>query len=94
MIYSIDWLKKEIETEKQPEFLFFWGHTPKREDDIDKSCFSQWFPSPFTVEGTVYLTAEHWMMAKKAEQFNDDEMREKVLYSDKPSVAKELGRKV
>src|SRR4026209_108302 len=94
MTYSTDWLKQEIDKGKQPEFLFFWGHTPKQEAVIDKSCFSQWFPSPFTVEGTIYLTAEHWMMARKAELFNDSEMREKILYSEKPSVAKELGRKV
>ena len=94
MIYSIDWLKKETESGNEPGFLFFWGHTPKQDTVIDKSCLSQWFASPFTVNGIVYLTAEHWMMAKKAELFNDHEMQETILSSNKPSVAKELGRKV
>ena len=94
MIYSIDWLKKETESGNEPGFLFFWGHTPKQDTVIDKSCLSQWFASPFTVNGIVYLTAEHWMMAKKAELFNDREMHETILSSNKPSVAKELGRKV
>ena len=94
MNYSLDWLKEETKKGKQPEFLFFWGHTPKREGVIDKSCFSHWFPSPFTVDGTVYLTAEHWMMAKKATLFNDAEILKMILDSDKPSVAKEMGRKV
>jgi ribA/ribD-fused uncharacterized protein len=94
MNYSLDWLKQETEKRKQPEFLFFWGHTPKQEAVIDKSCLSQWFPSPFTVDGITYLTGEHWMMAKKAALFNDVEMLKKILDSDKPSVAKEMGRKV
>ena len=94
MNYSLDWLKQETEKGKPPEFLFFWGHTPKQESVIDKSCLSQWFPSLFTVDGITYLTAEQWMTAKKAALFNDVEMLKKILDSDKPSVAKEMGRKV
>jgi hypothetical protein len=44
-------------------FLCFWGHTPKREDAVDASCLSQWFPRAFTVDGVRYATAEHFMMA-------------------------------
>jgi ribA/ribD-fused uncharacterized protein len=94
MNYSVDWLKQEIEKGLQVEFLFFWGHTPKEDGVIDKSCFSQWFPAPFIVDGITYRTAEHWMMAKKAELFNDDEMLKKILDSDDPSDAKKMGRKV
>jgi len=71
MKYSLSKLKQELEKGMQHEFFFFWGHTQKNEGLIDKSCFSQWFPSPFTVDGVIYLTAEHWMMAKKADLFND-----------------------
>ena len=94
MNYSLDWLKQETENGRQPEFLFFWGHTPKQESVVDKSCLSQWYPSKFSVDGTTYLTAEHWMMAKKAALFNDVEMLKKILKADKPSAAKEMGRKV
>jgi len=94
MNYSIDWLHQQIATGKKIEYLFFWGHTQKTTGIIDKSCFSQWFPAPFTVEEKIYATAEHWMMAKKALLFNDDEQFQKILFSDGPEKVKECGRAV
>lgn len=94
MNYSINWLQSEIENSKHFEYLFFWGHTPKKEGEIDKSCFSQWYPSPFVVNGIRYTTAEHWMMAKKALLFGDEEIFQKVIAAEKPAVAKALGREV
>jgi len=94
MKYSLTWLNQEVEKGEQREFLFFWGHTQKNKGLIDKSCFSQWFPSPFTVDGVTYATAEHWMMAKKAELFNEIEIRQEILGSGTPAIAKEFGRKV
>ena len=94
MKYSLDWLKEELEKGLQPDYLFFWGHTQKKDSIIDKSCFSQWFVSPFSVNGTLYPTAEHWMMVKKAELFNDDKILKEILEAGKPAVAKELGRKI
>lgn len=70
------------------------GHTQKKENCIDRSCFSQWFPSAFIVDEKKYATAEHWMMAKKAELFNDNETLEKILATEKPAIAKTLGREV
>jgi ribA/ribD-fused uncharacterized protein len=61
---------------------------------IDKSCFSQWYPSAFEVDGINYKTAEHWMMAKKAVLFNDNEVLEKILQAQKAAVAKTLGREI
>ncbi len=26
------------------DFLFVWGHTPKKEGAVDAACLSQWFP--------------------------------------------------
>lgn len=94
MKYSLKWLQRQIEQNIPVEYFFFWGHTQKKENTIDKSCFSQWYPAVFTVEGKVYATAEHWMMAKKAELFNDNETMEKILAVEKPAVAKALGREV
>ncbi|RAJ06498.1 hypothetical protein LX64_01625 [Chitinophaga skermanii] len=93
-MYTIEWLKANFNEGKDAEFLFFWGHTPKSPQSIDASCFSQWFPASFTVEGITYKTAEHWMMAEKARLFNDEEMLAEILAADKPAVAKALGRKV
>lgn len=94
MKYSIDWLKDQVKNGTEVKYYFFWGHTPKIPGTVDKSCLSQWFPASFKVEGIVYPTAEHWMMAEKARLFKDEEALEKILNSDKPGTAKALGREV
>jgi len=76
------------------DFLFFWGHTPKENGVVDKSCLSQWFPSAFVVEGVRYASAEHFMMAEKARLFRDEEMLGKILESKTPAEAKAFGRAV
>lgn len=74
-------------------FLFFYGHHAP-ETGVDASCFSQWFARPFEVEGLLYPTAEHWMMAEKARLFEDPEMLEAILSATTPREAKACGRKV
>jgi ribA/ribD-fused uncharacterized protein len=78
----------------ESKFLFFWGHQPSKDGIITKTCFSQWWVSPFVVDGITYKTAEHWMMAKKAELFNDNEILEKIIQANSPAEAKKLGREV
>lgn len=78
----------------ESKFLFFWGHQPSKDGTITKTCFSQWWISPFVVDGITYKTAEHWMMAKKAELFNDNEILEKIIQVNSPAEAKKLGREV
>lgn len=91
MRYSKEKLIAEKGTEK---FLFFWGHQPSKDGSITKSCFSQWWESPFTVDGTEYKSAEHWMMAKKAELFDDAEVEAKILQCKSPAEVKKMGREV
>ena len=74
------------------DYLFFWGHTVSGK--VTKTCFSQWYPSPFEVEGITYPTAEHWMMAKKAERFGDHAAKKAILASADPKAAKAAGRAV
>ncbi|PAM95989.1 hypothetical protein B4N84_05435 [Flavobacterium sp. IR1] len=88
MKYNIDTIVPES------KFLFFWGHQPNKDGKISKTCFSQWWLSAFKVDKVTYKTAEHWMMAKKAELFQDDEILEKILDADTPAEAKKLGREV
>ena len=88
MKYNIDTIAPES------KFLFFWGHQPSKDGTITKTCFSQWWLSSFEVERIMYKTAEHWMMAKKAELFEDQEILEKILECKSPAEAKKLGRKV
>ncbi|WP_141582085.1 NADAR family protein [Actinomadura sp. WMMA1423] len=71
------------------KFLFFWGHqTPGR------GYLSQWWPSPFTLGGVTYATAEHYMMAEKARLFGDEETAAAIVAASHPGRAKELGRRV
>ena len=93
MKYNLEKIKEQFIAGEKMKYIFFWGHTQKG-DAIDKSCFSQWYSSKFEAEGIIYPTAEHWMMAKKAELFNDDEILQKIIHCTKPAEAKALGRKV
>ncbi len=68
---------------KNNEPVFFWG-----------GIYSQWFRSRFEVDGVVYRTAEHYMMACKARTFGDKETLELILAEPDPSKAKQLGRQV
>jgi ribA/ribD-fused uncharacterized protein len=90
MKYNIEWLKSQSDL----DYLFFWGHQPSRSGSIIKTCMSQWWPSVFTENGVIYKTAEQYMMAKKAQLFNDNEVFVKVLSKESPKDAKELGRQI
>ena len=77
-----------------PDFLFFWGHRPRRDGGIGPGCLSQWWPAPFVVGGVTYPTAEHFMMAGKAWLFWDDEMASRIIQASSPGDAKALGRSI
>lgn len=92
--YNIDWLKANKDKYSQLDYLYFWGHTPKYDDIVDKSCLSQWYDSPF-VTGLLNLkTAEHYMMYGKAIVFKDEEAIYEILAAKTPKNAKFLGSKV
>jgi ribA/ribD-fused uncharacterized protein len=74
------------------KFVFFWGHQPS--DPPGPACLSQWWDGAFTVDGVTYRTAEHWMMAEKAQLFGDEEVRAQILAAPHPKAAKALGRRV
>lgn len=92
--YNLQNLLNKVEKKEAVKYLFFWGHAASKDGSVTKSCFSQWWASAFTVDGVKYATAEHWMMAKKAELFGHTEMIEKILTAKSPAEAKKLGRKV
>lgn len=91
---DLEKLRSRISNGEQFEYLFFWGHQPPKDGKVSKSCFSQWYESPFVIDDIVYQTAEHWMMASKARLFGDDESLAKILASSDPKTAKALGRAV
>ncbi|MEU5277720.1 NADAR family protein [Streptomyces asoensis] len=76
------------------EYLHFWGHRPLPDGRLGPSCLSQWWPSPFVVDGVPYATAEHWMMAGKARLFEDAEAEKRALAARSPAQAKKEGRLV
>lgn len=87
-------LIKEVRAGTRVKYLHFWGHRPRPDRRVGTSCLSQWWPSPFAVDGVTYATAEHWMMAGKARLFGDAEAEARVLAAGHPSVAKKAGRLV
>ena len=72
----------------------FWGHRPNKDGRIGQPCLSQWWEVDFEVEGNLYRSAEHWMMAEKARVFDDMEIWEQILEASSPAQAKKLGRQV
>ncbi|MFJ4878759.1 NADAR family protein [Streptomyces sp. NPDC088745] len=91
---KIEELAAQVSGGERVKFLHFWGHRPRPDGTLGPSIFSQWWPSPFTVDGTLYATAEHWMMARKAELFGDAEAERAVLSAASPAEAKKAGRLV
>lgn len=92
--YSLDKLIVSYQLGEPLEYLFFWGHTPKKNHNIGSFCFSQWYPSSFKVKNKTYYTAEHWMMAEKARLFSDFETETKIINTEKPAQVKEFGRQI
>ncbi|MEU7166503.1 NADAR family protein [Streptomyces morookaense] len=91
---SVAELMAAVRRGERVEYVPFWGHRPRRDGSVGPGCFSQWWPSPFTVDGTVYATAEHWMMAGKARLFGDAEAEAAALAAAHPQQAKAAGRSV
>ncbi|MER5752836.1 NADAR family protein [Streptomyces sp. NPDC002088] len=93
-IDSWEALVREVHAGARIKYLHFWGHRPRPDGQVGASCLSQWWPSPFVVDGVAYATAEHWMMAGKARLFGDEEGERRVLVAGHPSQAKKAGRLV
>ena len=66
------------------KYVLFWK----------KTCFSQWHPCKFVIDGIEYNCAEQYMMAEKARLFKDSETESKIMEADHPRKQKELGRLV
>lgn len=76
------------------EFVFFWSHRGPKGGGLSPACFSQWWPAPTTIDGQLYPTAEHYMMAEKARLFGDEQARARVLAAQQPADVKRAGRTV
>ncbi|PPK65876.1 NADAR family protein [Actinokineospora auranticolor] len=91
---DLDELTAWLDQGKAVKYLHFWGHRPNPDGSVGKGCLSQWWPTPFTLDGRRFASAEHYMMWRKAELFNDPEIATRVLTARTPAEAKDLGRRV
>ena len=94
MVFDLESLQKEYQLGKTYKYVFFWRHIPNKEGIVDASCFSQWWPCEFQVDGIRYNCAEQYMMAEKARLFEDKEVAKKIIDANHPKQMKELGRLV
>ncbi|GAV46325.1 hypothetical protein Saa2_09328 [Streptomyces acidiscabies] len=62
VIDSREALVRAVRAGGKVKYLHFWGHRPSADGRIGAGCLSQWWESPFTVDGVDYATAEHWMV--------------------------------
>lgn len=93
-VRSVDELAGFTRDGGQPKYLLFWGHRPPPGGGVGQGCLSQWWPVNFAVDGVIYRSAEHFMMAAKARLFGDDEAAERIQAATHPGQAKALGRQV
>ena len=85
------WTSKYIEGKayKKPvRTVFFW-----KTDEPD-GCFSNWYPSPFVLDGERFANVEQYMMAEKAKLFGDMGMYHLIRSTESPADCKRLGRRV
>ena len=73
-----------IDAGARPKYLFFWSHREVPNGPVTSACLSQWYPSLFCVDGLIYPTAEHFMMAAKARLFGDYDMLDQILAAPSP----------
>ena len=62
--------------------------------DEPNGFLSNWYPSPFTLEGIRFTCVEQYMMYRKAVTFGDTEAAAAILATDNPGKIKALGRSV
>jgi ribA/ribD-fused uncharacterized protein len=74
-------------------FLHFWKHDAPGAP-AGRGSLSQWAPIGFTVDGTRFDTAEHYMMWSKAVLFGDTATAARILAAGHPGEVKSLGREV
>ncbi|MEI0796951.1 NADAR family protein [Brachyspira intermedia] len=91
--YSLEKLRKDFNTGKKIDFLFFYGHTNDKKE-VTKSSLSQWYIKDFRDNDLVFNCMEKYMMYNKALLFDDKDIANEILNANQPKAIKELGRKV
>lgn len=92
--HDLDWLRSAARSGARVKYLHFWGHSEAQQSEVGKACLSQWYPAELTIDGLRFPTAEHYMMFRKAQLFNDAETAERIVEAKGPAAVKALGRGV
>jgi len=71
----------------------FYGHT-NESGEINATCFSNFYPAPFTYQGWEFSTSEQALMASKAMLFWDHARFNMIVQADTPALAKRYGRQI
>ena len=62
--------------------------------DEENGYLSNWYPSPFTLDGVEFSSMEQYMMYRKAVCFDDDKVAAQILVTEDVAEIKTLGRLV
>ena len=62
--------------------------------DEPNGYLSNWYPSPFTLDGQRFTSVEQYMMYRKSITFGDTETAQAILSTDNVGKIKALGRSV
>lgn len=90
MKYDRNGLIERIKNGEKLKYRFFWGH----KDGVIEDSLSQWYKCRFCVNGSMFTSAEQYMMAQKAALFQDKKTFEMIMDTNDPRKCKALGRKV
>ncbi|MBE7382379.1 MAG: NADAR family protein [Leptolyngbya sp. SIO1E4] len=91
LIRSVEDLTTAIGSGSSFKYIYFWSH---KGTGVGSHCLSQWYPSKFHVNNSLFYTAEHYMMYRKAILFSDKNAAAQIIEAKDPGKAKHLGREI
>lgn len=93
-MYDINHIIDRYKSEKDLEYLFFYGHKSNDSGIVNRNCLSQFYICDFFEDGILFMCAEQYMMYCKAMLFDDHITVQQILIETSPYKIKKLGRKV
>ena len=73
--------------DREVDAIFFFHPTGTND------YLSNWYPSPFEIDGVRFVSMEQYIMYKKSIVFGDAKTASAILATDKPAAHKKLGRR-
>lgn len=94
MIFSRSDLLAQRQQGASLQYLPFWSHHPEQPGEVDQSCLSMWYPTPFLTAEGVFPNVEQWLMLRKAQLYEDTKREALIRNARTASEARQLGRAV